>query len=30
MLEAFSTNEVAINWNSPLMWVAAYLDQQLR
>jgi hypothetical protein len=28
MLEAFSTNEVAINWNAPLMWVAAYLDQQ--
>jgi endoglucanase len=30
MLEAFSTNEVAINWNSPLMWVAAYLDEQAR
>ena len=30
MLEAFSTNEVAINWNAPLTWVAAYLDQQSR
>jgi endoglucanase len=23
---SFSTNEVAINWNAPLVWVAAYLD----
>lgn len=23
---AFSTNEVAINWNAPLVWVAAFLD----
>jgi hypothetical protein len=28
MIGSYSTNEVAINWNSPLMWVAAYLDQQ--
>lgn len=25
-LMAFSTNEVAINWNAPLVWVAAFLD----
>jgi endoglucanase len=23
---AYSLNEVAINWNAPLVWVAAYLD----
>ncbi len=23
---SFSTNEVAINWNAPLVWVTAYLD----
>jgi endoglucanase len=23
---SFSTNEVAINWNAPLAWLAAYLD----
>jgi hypothetical protein len=27
-LESFSTNEVAINWNASLAWVAAYLDAQ--
>jgi endoglucanase len=26
MVEAYSTNEVAINWNAPLAWVAAFLD----
>jgi len=26
---SFSTNEVAINWNAPLAWVSAYLDQEL-
>lgn len=25
--EAYSVNEVAINWNAPLVWVAAYLDR---
>jgi len=25
-IEAWSVNEVAINWNAPLAWVAAYLD----
>jgi endoglucanase len=25
-LAAFSTNEVAINWNAPLVWVSAFLD----
>lgn len=24
---SFSTNEVAINWNAPLVWVAAFLDK---
>lgn len=24
---SYSTNEVAINWNAPLVWGAAYLDQ---
>jgi endoglucanase len=24
---AFSLNEVAINWNAPLVWVAAWLDE---
>jgi endoglucanase len=26
---SYSTNEVAINWNAPLVWVAAYLNEQL-
>lgn len=25
-INAYSLNEVAINWNAPLVWVAAYLD----
>jgi len=25
-IEAYSVNEVAINWNAPLAWVAAFLD----
>ncbi|HKP61254.1 MAG TPA: glycoside hydrolase family 9 protein [Polyangiales bacterium] len=25
-IESFSTNEVTINWNAPLAWVAAFLD----
>ena len=25
-IESYSTNEVAINWNAPLAWVAAFLD----
>ncbi len=25
-IDSWSTNEVTINWNSPLAWVAAYLD----
>jgi endoglucanase len=24
---AFSMNEVAINWNAPLVWVSAWLQQ---
>ncbi len=26
-IEAWSTNEVTINWNAPLTWVAAWLDE---
>lgn len=25
--KAYALNEVAINWNAPLLWVAAYLDE---
>jgi len=25
-IESYSTNEVAINWNAPLAWAAAFLD----
>ena len=28
VIGSYSTNEVAINWNAPLVWVTAYLDQQ--
>lgn len=27
-LESWSTNEITINWNAPLAWVASYLDNQ--
>jgi endoglucanase len=27
-IEAWSANEMAINWNAPLAWVAAYLDEK--
>ena len=27
---SYTTNEVAINWNAPLVWVAAYLDDTAR
>jgi endoglucanase len=27
-IEAWSANEEAINWNAPLAWVAAYLDEK--
>jgi endoglucanase len=23
---SFSTNEVAVNWNAPLAWIASYVD----
>jgi endoglucanase len=26
-IESWSTNEVAINWNAPLAWAAAFLDE---
>ena len=29
-VDAWSVNEVAINWNAPLAWVAAFLDDQGR
>jgi endoglucanase len=27
-IEAYSVNEIAINWNAPLAWVAAFLDEK--
>ena len=27
-INAFSLNEVAVNWNAPLVWVAAYVNEQ--
>jgi endoglucanase len=27
-IEAWSVNEITINWNSPFAWVAAFLDEQ--
>jgi endoglucanase len=27
-IEAWSANEMAINWNAPLAWVAGYLDEK--
>jgi endoglucanase len=27
-IEAWSANEIAINWNSPLAWAAAFLDEK--
>jgi endoglucanase len=27
-IRAFSLNEVAINWNAPLVWVSAFLAEQ--
>jgi endoglucanase len=27
-VRAYALNEVAINWNAPLVWVAAYLDEE--
>ena len=29
-IESWSTNEVTINWNAPLAWVTAYLDDQAK
>ena len=29
-IEAWSANEIAINWNAPLAWVAAFLDERAR
>jgi endoglucanase len=26
-VESYALNEVAVNWNAPLVWVAAWLDQ---
>ncbi|HEU4326836.1 MAG TPA: glycoside hydrolase family 9 protein, partial [Roseiflexaceae bacterium] len=27
-IDSWSTNEITINWNSPLAWLAAFLDEQ--
>jgi endoglucanase len=29
-VRAYSLNEVAINWNAPLVWIAAFLDEPAR
>jgi endoglucanase len=29
-IEAWSANEMAINWNAPLAWVAAFLDEKAK
>ncbi|MBX3066966.1 MAG: glycoside hydrolase family 9 protein [Anaerolineae bacterium] len=29
VIGSYSTNEVAINWNAPLVWVSSYLDWRL-
>jgi endoglucanase len=29
-IEAFSVNEITINWNAPFAWVAAFLDEKAR
>jgi endoglucanase len=29
-IEAYSLNEVAVNWNAPLFWIAAFLDEEPR
>ena len=29
-IEAWSVNEITINWNSPLAWVTSFLDEQGR
>jgi len=28
--EAWSTNEITINWNAPLVWVTAWLDEHAK
>jgi endoglucanase len=27
-IQSWSTNEIAINWNAPLVWLAGFLDEQ--
>lgn len=27
-IESWSTNEITINWNAPLVWISSYLDEQ--
>ena len=27
-IEAWSANEITINWNGPLAWLAAFVDEQ--
>ncbi|MEM9461675.1 MAG: glycoside hydrolase family 9 protein [Myxococcota bacterium] len=29
-IESWSTNEITINWNAPLFWVVAFLDERAR
>ncbi len=27
-IDSWSTNEIAVNWNAPFAWVAAFLDEK--
>jgi endoglucanase len=27
-IDAYSLNEVAVNWNAPLFWITAFLDER--
>ena len=29
-IQSWSTNEIAINWNAPLVWLAGFLDEQAK
>jgi endoglucanase len=29
-IESWSTNEITVNWNAPLAWITAFLDEKGR
>jgi endoglucanase len=29
-IDSWSTNEITINWNTPLAWTAAFLDEKAK